>query len=208
MKSCPGCSAATDPAAAFCSRCGARLDATRFDWKSFGDLEKTGEAPSSLDCPRCPTRLTEIRYGKLWLDECSSCRGIWFDRGELARAAQLFKARAPAPPPRSAPPALPQRRIESLTCPRCRAKMKSFACAGVMLDRCARCGVWVDGGEFERIYASYQLPSRRTSSVRKFYARRDKGWGDAVVTGLGILSVILGPSRSRCRHRHSCCCGW
>lgn len=34
-------------------------------------------------CPKCAAPLVTITYHKVELDKCSSCEGLWFDRGEL-----------------------------------------------------------------------------------------------------------------------------
>jgi Zn-finger nucleic acid-binding protein len=47
--------------------------------------------PTPLVCPKCGEALRQgdVWDGKLQLDECRACGGIWFDAGELARLRKL-----------------------------------------------------------------------------------------------------------------------
>ena len=45
-----------------------------------------------MRCPKCGMELIEIDYKKIKIDECSECRGIWFDAGELATVSKLEKS--------------------------------------------------------------------------------------------------------------------
>jgi Zn-finger nucleic acid-binding protein len=39
-----------------------------------------------MNCPRCQNaQLTELDRDGITLDRCTSCRGIWLDRGELEK---------------------------------------------------------------------------------------------------------------------------
>jgi Zn-finger nucleic acid-binding protein len=44
-----------------------------------------------MRCPKCGMELIEIDYKKIKIDECSECRGIWLDAGELATVSKLEK---------------------------------------------------------------------------------------------------------------------
>jgi hypothetical protein len=37
-----------------------------------------------LDCPECLSAMEVVTHGDLTLDLCKRCRGVWFDRHELA----------------------------------------------------------------------------------------------------------------------------
>jgi Zn-finger nucleic acid-binding protein len=63
-----------------------------------GELERALEfsgkgKKTGLRCPRCPSKLYEIRIGRepsVLLDRCPSGHGLWFDRGEMASAILSF----------------------------------------------------------------------------------------------------------------------
>ena len=92
-----------------------------------------------MDGPSCKGLLEELRFGDVELDRCASCRGIWFDVGELEsyRAARA-KGSGPAPTPgfeanHEAPP---------LRCPGCKsATLESGRTKGDHdLRQCSVCG--------------------------------------------------------------------
>jgi len=93
-----------------------------------------------------------VEYKQIELDYCHSCKGVWFDAGELdllLEAAGLKNAgqvlgdvlRLP-----EAPTSERKRR-----CPICNINMKKVKIGGetgVMIDACIRHdGLWFDGGE-------------------------------------------------------------
>ena len=59
--------------------------------------EKAGSDESALRekalmrCPRCGERLKEKTSSGVTLDECPSCHGLWFDKGELEELGKREK---------------------------------------------------------------------------------------------------------------------
>jgi hypothetical protein len=45
-----------------------------------------------MRCPKCGMELIEIVYKGMKIDECSTCKGIWLDAGELAAVSKLEKS--------------------------------------------------------------------------------------------------------------------
>jgi Zn-finger nucleic acid-binding protein len=41
-----------------------------------------------MHCPKCGMKMQEIRYGKIDVDTCFSCGGIFLDKGEMDVIAQ------------------------------------------------------------------------------------------------------------------------
>ena len=37
----------------------------------------------AMKCPKCGMQLEEITFAEVRVDRCSSCEGIWLDKGEL-----------------------------------------------------------------------------------------------------------------------------
>jgi len=112
------------------------------------------------NCPKCNIELKVKVIGDIDVDECESCKGIWFDRGELKEAEGLadsnlgwidfeiwkhpenFKAKD-----------------TELSCPVDGTNMTSieYGHTGVRVDNCGNChGIWLDKGEFPKIIESLE----------------------------------------------------
>ena len=44
-----------------------------------------------MRCPKCGMELIEIDYKGTRVDECSECRGVWLDAGELETVSKMEK---------------------------------------------------------------------------------------------------------------------
>ncbi len=44
-----------------------------------------------MKCPKCGMELIEIDYKGIKIDECSQCRGVWLDAGELSSVSRMEK---------------------------------------------------------------------------------------------------------------------
>jgi len=114
-----------------------------------------------MRCPVCSEPLREKGAGGMTLDVCyGGCGGIWFDATELervdARAASTLHTIWQAPPGRACPRG-------PRMCPRCTGQVlerKWFSeLKKVEIDQCPQCGgVWLDAGEFSRIYEEIKGP--------------------------------------------------
>ena len=106
-----------------------------------------------MNCPRCDGVAligTEVR--STTVDRCRSCGGIWFDETELET---LLEENAASLRPLRSSKSDDLRNRQTAACPRdgevlvrvCSAKKHA-----VVLDTCPRCqGIWLDGGELERL---------------------------------------------------------
>lgn len=56
-----------------------------------GDERKRLKELHYMHCPKCGMNLVEIDYKGVKVDECSACRGIWLDAGELQTVSQMEK---------------------------------------------------------------------------------------------------------------------
>ena len=94
-------------------------------------------------CPVCRIELIGVERSRVELDYCISCRGLWFDRGELDLLAELTGA--------DLRPLSDDARPEQATrrhCPRCRKNLQEVAIGSIRIDRCPRGeGLWLDRGE-------------------------------------------------------------
>ena len=108
-----------------------------------------------MECPIDQTGLETHFVHSVNVEECSQCRGLWFDADELRKAKDLsdpdlgwldfdlWSDQESFTAVRS-----------SRKCPRCRKSMATIAYAGtgVSVDFCIdRHGVWLDKGEFQAI---------------------------------------------------------
>lgn len=110
-----------------------------------------------MNCPRCETLLQsetiKERNDEVSVETCSSCHGIWLDKGELQSLDNV-----------SEPVLIEWRNIPSeydqltpLHCPSCGThpmmkKAEHPRDEKVIFDYCESCeGIWLDGGELEAI---------------------------------------------------------
>ena len=113
----------------------------------------------AMRCPKCRTESMNVfSVEGVALERCSSCSGIWFDARELS---QLLEQDA--------------RHLSSLRrgrdskelegkkgfCPRDDSELLrvySSINRSVIIDACADCrGIWLDGGEFEKLFSARQV---------------------------------------------------
>jgi len=53
--------------------------------------ESAQREKAHMRCPRCGERLEEKTSSGVTLDECPSCHGLWFDKGELEELGKREK---------------------------------------------------------------------------------------------------------------------
>lgn len=81
-------------------------------WLDRGELTSRGGALPAENaqwmgqrpCPRCSVPMQVVAGGGIEIDRCSSCMGIYLDRGELELLQRIHR---PRPPPRRARPPQP-----------------------------------------------------------------------------------------------------
>ncbi len=103
-----------------------------------------------MNCPECNTvKLSEKSYrsGRLILDRCESCKGIWFDSGELEQVLRKHAEKSFD---------FPKLAYEnkSRPCPKCNQALFEFCYPGttVFIDMCKSCrGIWLDDNEWKEI---------------------------------------------------------
>jgi Zn-finger nucleic acid-binding protein len=110
--------------------------------------------PLPPECPRCRKPLAIHIAGKEEYDLCPACKGLWLDKGEfhiLTREYDVYRKENIEEEYRQSPPRDP---VEYVPCVRCGKLMnrKNFGrISGVIIDECGSHGVWLDGGELEKI---------------------------------------------------------
>jgi len=107
-------------------------------------------------CPVCKYAMVVVEYHNIELDYCNSCKGVWFDSGELDL---LLKSQGLEEPKaffngifNSQEAASPEKKRN---CPLCGHKMKKTAIGGqpeILIDICRdKHGLWFDGGEVTQL---------------------------------------------------------
>jgi hypothetical protein len=107
-------------------------------------------------CPVCKYDMIVVEYQNIELDYCNSCKGVWFDSGELEL---LLKSQGLEEPKaffdgilNSQEAASPEKKRN---CPACGHKMKKTAIGGqpeILIDICHdEHGLWFDGGEVTQL---------------------------------------------------------
>jgi len=107
-------------------------------------------------CPVCKYDMIVVEYQNIEIDYCNSCKGVWFDSGELEL---LLKSQGLEEPKaffagilNSQEAASPEKKR---SCPVCGHKMKKTAVGGqpeILIDTCHdKHGLWFDGGEVAQL---------------------------------------------------------
>ncbi len=106
-------------------------------------------------CPKCDVDMKVRQVGPVEIDECRTCRGIWFDKDELRQVKdatdsdlnwmdfEIWKHEDQF-----------QAKDSALTCPTCRTATVSleYGKTKVEIDYCPSCrGTWLDRGELRRM---------------------------------------------------------
>ena len=115
-------------------------------------------------CPGCTAPLRPFPAGKVELDRCTFCSGLWFDGGELET---LLGKKLPAK--------LDPDIVTSRKCPVDSLSMQAAEVAGLRVEFCTKCfGVFLDDGELValnggqpvRVQAGQQATVRPEAKVK------------------------------------------
>ena len=106
-----------------------------------------------MDCPKCNANMTErsveVLQGKIVIDQCTSCKGLWFDIGE---AEQLKKSWMSDFLDTGDPKiGKTYNRVRDVHCPRCGKGMNKLTDKGqphLEYEACEEHGMFMDAGEF------------------------------------------------------------
>ena len=121
-------------------------------------------------CPVCKYDMLVVEYHNIELDYCNSCKGVWFDSGELELLLKsqgleerkaffdgIINCQEAASPEKKR------------NCPVCGHKMKKTAIVGqptILIDVCSdEHGLWFDGGEVNQLirHLAGKHPSKHDS---------------------------------------------
>jgi Zn-finger nucleic acid-binding protein len=121
-------------------------------------------------CPVCKHDMIVVEYHNIELDYCNSCKGVWFDSGELEL---LLKSHGLEEPKAFLDGILNSQEAVSSekkrNCPICSHKMEKTAIGGqpeILVDICRdEHGLWFDGGEVTQLirHLAGKHPPKRDS---------------------------------------------
>ncbi len=159
MTKCINCAAPLPPDAIVCEYCGSRNDTDLMGVHPYTTLESESERI----CPKCriPMKTIDLKLnGKFYIERCDNCMGLFFDPGELevllnASVKNVFHINRKKLDCINATMARPDQPITYIKCPVCDKVMNRVnfgARSGVIVDRCAAHGVWLNGGELRHLF--------------------------------------------------------
>jgi Zn-finger nucleic acid-binding protein len=107
-------------------------------------------------CPACKSDMIVVEHRKIELDYCTSCRGVWFDAGELELLLESAGLEGVEPLLAGlAGSTEADSKEKKRKCPICIRKMKKLSVGQkpeILLDICQRGdGIWFDGGELAQL---------------------------------------------------------
>ncbi len=157
---CVKCGAPLPPRTDICAYCGAVNDT---DLRTIQAAFAKGPASDRL-CPRCNEVMGTIDLrvgGKLLVERCDRCLGIFFDPKELESLLDVSVKKTLIEVDRERMNQLIEEHgrlgaapINYIKCPVCQELMNRHnfgARSGVVVDVCKAHGIWLDGGELGRL---------------------------------------------------------
>ena len=107
-------------------------------------------------CPVCKDAMIVVEYHNIELDYCNSCKGVWFDTGELELLLEshgIEETKTFLDGILNSQEAVSSEKQRN--CPICGRKMKKTAIGGqteILIDICHdEHGLWFDGGEVTQL---------------------------------------------------------
>lgn len=106
-----------------------------------------------MDCPKCQAVMEELSLdtlkGRLVVDRCTHCKGLWFDGGEAEQLKDKWMSDYIDTGDRALGKA--HNRIRDINCPRCGKQMDKLtdpAQPHIEYEACEEHGFYFDAGEF------------------------------------------------------------
>jgi len=131
--------------ARFCDHCGAKIETP------------APTESAARKCPRGCGDMQRVTLGDTMLDECPVCDGLWLDQATFEKLCADRERQAPVLAPHRPEGADTPKKVETIRyvpCPDCGKLMNrtNFAhSSGIIIDTCARHGMWFDADELRRV---------------------------------------------------------
>ncbi len=115
-----------------------------------------------MDCPKCSgAALSAKIYEGIEIDVCAKCHGVWLDEDELIQIVrheeESFSDELVHSTISDAFNGVPKKELEEdVHCPKCSKAMRPVNYdyrSGIVIDRCAEHGIWLDGKELDKVQA-------------------------------------------------------
>ncbi len=109
-----------------------------------------------MECPRCKLTLQRESYEGNRVDVCGACWGVWLDPGELEKILLSKRYTFSPEEKKSAVEGRGTGPTSPISCPQCSTRMDRVyldPAYYLVIDRCPRHGVWLDGGEIKKVQA-------------------------------------------------------
>ena len=103
-----------------------------------------------MNCPKCNNVMEPKTFGTVKVDQCTTCKGLWFDMGEIDELRKY----AGSDLVDSGDPALGKKfaDIRKIDCPKCHTHMIKMVDANqphIHFESCTSCfGIFLDAGEY------------------------------------------------------------
>ena len=105
-----------------------------------------------MQCPKCFSKdVEQVTCNDIVVDRCTSCGGLWFDRGEAEAMSEKWMAEFIDTGDPSVGEAMDS--IDVIRCPRCDKEMRRFfdvSGSQLQYEECDEHGKFFDAGEFTR----------------------------------------------------------
>lgn len=112
-----------------------------------------------MHCPKCEGAILKestIKTKNINLDRCPTCKGLWFDKGELNTILSVRAVKELVIPNFSS-------HHPNIKCPKCHKGMHEFCYPGTttFVDACTDCGgIWLDNLEWKEISVARDIKNK------------------------------------------------
>ncbi|MFC1968612.1 zf-TFIIB domain-containing protein [Chloroflexota bacterium] len=123
-----------------------------------------------MKCPACNSLMIVVEHGKIELDYCVNCSGVWFDAEELKLLLEAMQLEGTSLSLDNILTTSEAKSVEKKrNCPICGKKMKKATVGHepeVIIDACSwGDGLWLDSGEVDQLIAHLaDKPSGKSDS--------------------------------------------
>lgn len=124
-----------------------------------------------MNCPNCGNNMEVKKIGKIEIDVCSNCGGIWFDWMELVKLDEKHEGFGDMLNAILNQPYKGNVKRGKVKCPKCNIVMQKHAYKfnkKVEIDECYQCGgIYLDSGELNVIRQTHMSDEERNEFVKK-----------------------------------------